>query len=83
MVNEKNLYNSLVGAFGDPANIVKNRKVGTGKSVKKKIHFYIDKLTANHYMPLKIPNSLSRQYMQNLPRCSALGLLVAHCLGCF
>lgn len=42
MVNEKNLYNSLVGAFGDAANIMKNRKMGTRKSVKKKIHFYID-----------------------------------------
>jgi len=41
MVNEKNLYNSLVGAFGDAANM-KNRKMGTRKSVKKKIHFYID-----------------------------------------
>lgn len=42
MANEKNMYNFLVGAFGDPANIMKNRKMGTRKSVKKKIHFYID-----------------------------------------
>lgn len=35
------------------------------------------------YMPLKIPNSLCRQHMQNIPCCSVLGLLVAYCLGCF